>query len=166
MVKKYKDKNGIHLVVSYILQMKIDRCFVSHSFLPGRIEIRGILGKDGNSKVSVNKRRKRIIRFISKYTMPAIKIKFFATGCVDGGSEEVGRQWWSLRSSSIEISGVGGGSIPLEIMMKIPAEYLPEIFNPAAEKKLIIDTETISINEIEAAWKRDDLPGKRLVIVP
>ncbi|MDF2430840.1 MAG: hypothetical protein JWP44_471 [Mucilaginibacter sp.] len=71
-----------------------------------------------------------------------------------------------LRSSSIEISGVGGGSVPMEVLAKIPTEYLPKVFNLAAERKLLIDTETMKLNEIEAAWQRTDLPGKRLVIIP
>ena len=70
----------------------------------------------------------------------------------------------ALRSSSIEICGVGGGSIPLEVMKQIPSVILPAIFQLAADGKLSIDTEILPLSEVEAAWQRKDIPGKRIVL--
>ncbi len=70
----------------------------------------------------------------------------------------------TLRSSLIEITGVGGGSIPMDIVAKIGAEYLPEIFRLAAEGKLTIDTEAIPLKDVEQAWQQQDLNGKRIVL--
>jgi hypothetical protein len=49
----------------------------------------------------------------------------------------------TLRSSAIELSGQGGGSIPKEVLQKIPTTILPEIFRLAAEGILTVDTEII-----------------------
>ncbi len=72
----------------------------------------------------------------------------------------------TLRSSGVEIYGIGGGSIPKEEMMKVPTKVLPQLFQMAAEKKLIIETEVAPLKDIEKAWQRKDISGKRLVIVP
>lgn len=69
-----------------------------------------------------------------------------------------------LRSSFIEILGVGGGSIPLEVMKQIPSVILPAIFQLAAEGKLSIDTEVLPLSDVEAAWQKKDIPGKRIVL--
>ncbi len=71
----------------------------------------------------------------------------------------------TLRGSWIELSGQGGGGVPKEIMMKIPTEYLPKIFDMAAKGQLVIDTEAVALEDVEEAWKRGDTGGKRLVVV-
>ncbi|XZF16538.1 quinone oxidoreductase family protein [Chitinophagaceae bacterium MMS25-I14] len=68
-----------------------------------------------------------------------------------------------LRSSQIELYGVGGGSVPGEIMQQVPGEILPLLYRLAAEKKLVIDTETALLKDIENAWQVNE-SGKRLVI--
>ena len=68
----------------------------------------------------------------------------------------------ALRSSGIEIYGSGGGSIPHTAIF----EAFPKIWALAARGELRIDTEPIPLAEIENAWRRNDLPGRRLVIIP
>ncbi|MEO7215887.1 zinc-binding alcohol dehydrogenase family protein [Mucilaginibacter sp.] len=70
----------------------------------------------------------------------------------------------ALRSSMIEICGVGGGSIPMEVLKTIPTQILPEIFRLAAEGKLTIETEAISMENVEEAWQNED-NGRRIVLV-
>lgn len=70
-----------------------------------------------------------------------------------------------LRSAAIEIYGVGGGSIPREVMKKVPGETLPLLFDLAATGRLKIDTEVVALKDIESAWTRN-ASGKRLVVVP
>jgi len=68
----------------------------------------------------------------------------------------------ALRSSGIEIYGSGGGSVPHAAIF----ETFPLLWALAASGKLRIDTEPVRLAEIENAWRRSDLHGRRLVIVP
>jgi len=70
-----------------------------------------------------------------------------------------------LRSSDIEISGSGLGSLPPEDMKRLFTELLPEMFQLAADGKLIIDTVTAPLKDVEMAWQKEIPGGKRLVIV-
>jgi NADPH:quinone reductase-like Zn-dependent oxidoreductase len=69
----------------------------------------------------------------------------------------------ALRSSGMEIYGSGGGgSIPHTAIF----DTFPQVWALAASGKLRIDTEAVSLAEIENAWRRTDLAGRRLVIDP
>ena len=68
----------------------------------------------------------------------------------------------ALRSSGIEISGTGGGSVPHSVIF----DAFPKLWALAASGQLHIDTERVALADVEAAWRRNDLPGRRLVIVP
>ena len=68
-----------------------------------------------------------------------------------------------LRSTAIELTGSGGGSISKEVIGKIQTEILPEVFKLAAAGKLSIDTLAIPLKDVAEAWQQD-AQGKRLVI--
>ena len=68
----------------------------------------------------------------------------------------------ALRSSGIEISGSGGGSVPHTAIF----EVFPQLWALAAGGKLRIDTVAVPLAEVEIAWQRRDLAGRRIVIVP
>jgi NADPH2:quinone reductase len=68
----------------------------------------------------------------------------------------------ALRSSGLELYGGGGGSVPPAAIF----EAFPQIWALAASGKLRIDLEQAPLVEVEVAWQRKDLPGRRLVIVP
>ena len=68
----------------------------------------------------------------------------------------------ALRSSGIEIYGSGGGSISRTAIF----DLFPQVWALAASGKLGIDTEPVPLAEIENAWRRKDLSGRRLVIIP
>ncbi len=68
----------------------------------------------------------------------------------------------ALRSSGIEISGTGGGSVPHSVIF----EAFPKVWALAASGQLHIDTERVPLADVESAWRRNDLPGRRLVIIP
>jgi len=68
-----------------------------------------------------------------------------------------------LRSTAIELTGAGGGSISKEVISKIQTEILPEVFKLAAAGKLSIDTLAIPLKDIAEAWQQD-AQGKRIVI--
>jgi NADPH2:quinone reductase len=69
----------------------------------------------------------------------------------------------ALRSSGIEIYGSGGGgSIPHTAIF----DTFPQVWALAASGKLRIDIEPVSLADVESAWRRTDLPGRRLVLNP
>ena len=68
----------------------------------------------------------------------------------------------ALRSSGIEISGTGGGSVPHSVIL----DAFPKVWALAASGQLHIDTERVPLVDVESAWRRNDLPGRRLVIIP
>jgi NADPH:quinone reductase-like Zn-dependent oxidoreductase len=91
------------------------------------------------------------------------KVKFVTVGSMAG--EEIKITSNLLRSTAIEILGSGFGSIPAEIMQKLPHEILPEMFQLAANGKLKIETLTAPLKDVETAWNENIPVGKRLVIV-
>ena len=68
----------------------------------------------------------------------------------------------ALRSSGIEIYGSGGGSVPHEAIF----EAFPKLWALAASGMLPIETEPVPLAEVENAWRRENLAGRRLVIIP
>jgi len=68
----------------------------------------------------------------------------------------------ALRSSGIEISGTGGGSVPHSVIF----DAFPKVWALAASGQLHIDTERVPLADVESAWQRNDLPGRRLVFIP
>jgi NADPH2:quinone reductase len=68
----------------------------------------------------------------------------------------------ALRSSGIELSGSGGGGIPPTAIF----ETFPQLWALAGAGRLRIDTEPVRLREVELAWQRNDLPGRRIVVVP
>ena len=68
----------------------------------------------------------------------------------------------ALRSSGIEIYGSGGGSIPHTAIF----DAFPKVWALATDGKLRIDIETVPLADVERAWQRNDLSGRRLVIIP
>lgn len=68
----------------------------------------------------------------------------------------------ALRSSGIEIYGSGGGSsIPHTTIF----ETFPQMWELAASGKLRIDTEPVPLADVEEAWQRSDLAGRRVVFI-
>jgi len=68
----------------------------------------------------------------------------------------------ALRSSGLELYGSGGGSIPHTAIF----DAFPHIWALAADGTLRIDTEPVALADVEHAWQREDIRGRRIVIVP
>jgi NADPH:quinone reductase-like Zn-dependent oxidoreductase len=68
----------------------------------------------------------------------------------------------ALRSSGLELYGSGGGSVPHEAIF----EAFPQVWALASGGKLRIKIEPIPLADVESAWQRRDLDGRRLVLVP
>jgi NADPH2:quinone reductase len=69
-----------------------------------------------------------------------------------------------LRSTGLELYGLGGGSMTKETMASLFTEVVPAIFRLAAEGKLVIDTEEVPLPAIAGAWERAGSGGKRIVV--
>jgi len=70
-----------------------------------------------------------------------------------------------LRSTDIQLSGSGLGSWSREEVKSLVAEILPEMYQMAAEGKLVMDTVSVPLSDIEIAWNRNIEGGKRLVVL-
>ena len=68
----------------------------------------------------------------------------------------------ALRSSGLELYGSGGGSVPPQAIF----EAFPHVWALATRGKLRIQTEPVPLADVENAWQRRDLEGRRLVLVP
>jgi NADPH2:quinone reductase len=68
----------------------------------------------------------------------------------------------ALRSSGLELYGSGGGSVAPQAIL----EAFPQVWALAIAGKLRINTEPIPLADVEDAWQRRDLDGRRLVILP
>jgi len=69
----------------------------------------------------------------------------------------------ALRSSGLEIHGSGGGgTVPMTAIL----ETVPRVWELAAAGELRIDVDTVPLADVERAWRRTDLAGRRLVLIP
>jgi NADPH:quinone reductase-like Zn-dependent oxidoreductase len=66
----------------------------------------------------------------------------------------------ALRTSGLELMGIG--KIPFEVVQ----EEMKQVWNWIAEEKVTMEIEKVPLADIAIAWQRDDLEGKRLVIIP
>ena len=67
----------------------------------------------------------------------------------------------TLRGAAITISG--SGVMP---SMEVLTKSLQELMDLACRNQIHVDVEVIPLADIEKAWARDDLHGRRLVIMP
>ena len=66
----------------------------------------------------------------------------------------------ALRTSGLELMGIG--KIPFEVVQ----EEMKQVWNWIAEDKVYMEIERVPLADIAEAWQRNDLEGKRLVIIP
>ncbi|WP_131538832.1 quinone oxidoreductase family protein [Pedobacter nototheniae] len=89
-------------------------------------------------------------------------VKFVTVGSMAGDKIELSSA--VLRSSDIELSGSGFGSLSPQNIAILFKEILPKMFQYAAEGKLKIETVTAKLEDVESAWTAEIPSGKRLVI--
>ncbi|MBZ5592162.1 MAG: zinc-binding alcohol dehydrogenase family protein [Acidobacteriia bacterium] len=68
-----------------------------------------------------------------------------------------------LRSTKLEILGSGSGAVP---PLDTIVDSYHQMMSYAASGELRVDTERVSLAGIEAAWERQHLQGRRLVVIP
>lgn len=91
------------------------------------------------------------------------KTRFVSIGAVTGDTIQLSAE--NLRSVDLQLSGSGIGSWSKAEMQKLFTEIVPEMLQLAADKKLIVDTIAVGLEEIEKVWDMEVPDGKRLVIV-
>lgn len=89
-------------------------------------------------------------------------VRIVAVG--DMAGESINLSSGILRSSPIEILGSGLGSFSQNDLKEFSSQILPEMFQLAADKKLIIETQVEKLADIETVWNKDIEAGKKLVI--
>jgi NADPH:quinone reductase-like Zn-dependent oxidoreductase len=90
------------------------------------------------------------------------KTRFVSIGAVTGDTIRLSAE--NLRSVDLQLSGSGLGSWTKDEMQTLLGKIIPEIFQLAAEGKIIIETVNVSLKEIEKLWDMDVPDGKRLVV--
>ncbi|MCD0467470.1 zinc-binding alcohol dehydrogenase family protein [Flavobacterium sp. ENC] len=90
------------------------------------------------------------------------RTRFVSVGSLGGDTIQLSSE--ILRSVDLQLSGSGFGSWTKMEMKQLITEILPEMFELAVSKKLVIETISIAINDIEKAWDMPLADGKRLVV--
>ena len=90
------------------------------------------------------------------------KTRFVSIGSVTGDIIQLSAE--NLRSADLQLSGSGLGSWTKDEVRQLFGEILPEMFELAANKKLIVDAISLSLKDIERLWDMDVPDGKRLVV--
>lgn len=90
------------------------------------------------------------------------KTRFVSVGSIAGDILQLSAS--TLRSVDLHLTGSGLGSLNRQALGKLFSEILPEMFQLAADGKLIIETITTSLDQIESVYDLVISDGKRLVV--
>lgn len=90
------------------------------------------------------------------------KTRFVSIGSVTGDLIQLSAE--NLRSVDLQLSGSGIGSWTRKEIKELLGDILPTAFKLAAQKKLVVDTVTVSLKDIETVWETDIPDGARLVV--
>lgn len=71
-----------------------------------------------------------------------------------------------IRGTGIVLSGVGFGSVPPEVMIRVRTEALPRLFDMVASGDLHLRTLTRPLSEAGEAWTAAEPSGTRVVLTP
>ena len=91
------------------------------------------------------------------------KTRFVSVGSMAGDKIQLSAE--ILRSVDLQLSGSGLGSWTQEEIKIMLSEIIPEFLQLAIDKKLIVDTETIQLADIQKLWEMEIPGGKRLVAI-
>lgn len=90
------------------------------------------------------------------------RIRYVSVGSMGGDLVQLSAA--ILRSADLQLTGSGLGSWPKEQVQQLFTHILPEMFQLAAEGRLVVDTQTIAINDIAQVWNTETSGGQRLVV--
>jgi NADPH:quinone reductase-like Zn-dependent oxidoreductase len=86
------------------------------------------------------------------------RIRYIQTG--EKAGSHISLPGSALRTSGLELMGVG------KISFDVLQEEMKQVWSWIGADKLYMEIERVPLADIADAWRRDDLEGKRLVIVP
>jgi NADPH:quinone reductase-like Zn-dependent oxidoreductase len=90
------------------------------------------------------------------------KTRFVSVGSMTGDLIQLSAA--NLRSVDLQITGSGLGSWSKEQVRKLFTEILPEMFQMAADGKLVVDTIEVKLKDIAELWDLKVPSGSRLVV--
>lgn len=90
------------------------------------------------------------------------KVRFVTIGSMAGDKIELSAE--ILRSTDLLLAGSGLGSWTRPQVQEFFTSILPGMFRLAAAGKLVVDTETMPLTDIEKLWSMEVSGGKRLVV--
>lgn len=93
---------------------------------------------------------------------PTHPVRFINVGHIAGPT--ISLSAGTIRNSKIEVLGAGLGSYTKEEFSRLITEFVPEMYQLAAQGKLSVNTEEEPLENIEAVWNRGIESGKRLVL--
>lgn len=88
--------------------------------------------------------------------------RFVSVGSLSGDKIQVSSE--ILRSVDLSLSGSGLGSWTNHEIQILFEEILPEMLQLAADNKLIVETQTVHLKDINQIWAMEISGGKRLVV--
>lgn len=91
------------------------------------------------------------------------KVRYVSVGSMAGDTIQMSAG--ILRSVDLQLSGSGLGSWTKDEVNLLFSEILPEMFLLAAQNKLKVNIEEVSIVDIDKKWNTEVSDGKRLVVV-
>jgi NADPH:quinone reductase-like Zn-dependent oxidoreductase len=91
------------------------------------------------------------------------KVRYVSIGAMSGDTVQLSAA--ILRSVDLHLSGSGLGSWTKDEVRLLFSEILPEMFLLAAQNKIKVNIETVSLSDIEKMWNADVSDGKRLVVI-
>jgi NADPH:quinone reductase-like Zn-dependent oxidoreductase len=90
------------------------------------------------------------------------RTRFVSVGSVTGDLIQLSAA--NLRSIDLQLSGSGLGSWTRDQMRLLFTEMLPEMFQLAADGKLVVGTVGVSLSDIGKLWAMEVPDGRRLVV--
>ncbi|ANH82304.1 alcohol dehydrogenase [Niabella ginsenosidivorans] len=91
------------------------------------------------------------------------KTRFVSVGAMTGDTIVLSSE--ILRSTDLYLAGSGIGSWTKEEIQQLFHEILPQFLQMAADHKLIVNTQTVHLQDIAAFWDTVASGGKRLVVL-
>jgi NADPH:quinone reductase-like Zn-dependent oxidoreductase len=71
-----------------------------------------------------------------------------------------------LRSAAISLTGLGPGSVPLDVLIRARTEVVPRLFGMLAAGQLQLTAHRASLADVEAVWTQREPSGTRVVFTP
>ncbi|AXB42470.1 quinone oxidoreductase family protein [Amycolatopsis albispora] len=103
-----------------------------------------------------------LLSSLPRHLFPTVETRYIQLGNSAGSKVNLHADW--LRRTGVTLRP--NIPAPLEPMADLGASFHRELTTRAASGELRMDIETVPLAEIEKAWERTDMGGRRLVLIP